>query len=162
MLVPFVSGTAVSDGVFVGVMFNTPEPFSILETLDPHDIQFLDDRIYEYNVSRTGIADGRLLAIILRDRDRNIIAGLYGWTWGRCCEVKILWVHEQWRGQGLGTRLMAAAEAEARGRGAAQIVLSTHAFQAPDFYRRLGFEPVGHIDDYPEGYRSIFLRKRLQ
>ena len=138
-----------------------PEPFSILETLDSHDVQFLDDRIYEYNVHRTGIADGRLLAIVLRDSDQNIIAGLYGWTWGRCCEVKYLWVHEQWRGQQLGTHLMTAAEAEARRRGAAQMVLSTHDFQAPDFYRGLGFEPVGQIDDYPEGHQSIFLRKRL-
>jgi GNAT superfamily N-acetyltransferase len=138
------------------------ERLSILDTPDRHDVQFLDDRLYEYNVSRTGIADGRLLAIILRDRHNDIIAGLYGWTWGRCCEVKTLWVHEQWRGQGLGTRLMTAAEDEARTRGAAQIVLSTHSFQAPDFYRRLGFESVGHIEDYPVGYQNVFLRKRLQ
>jgi len=138
------------------------ERFPILEALDPRDIQFLDDRIYEYNASRTGIADGRVLAIILRDREHAIVAGLYGWTWGKCCEVKILWVHERRRGEGLGTRLMTEAEAEARRRGAAQIVLSTHDFQAPEFYRRLGFEPVGHIENYPVGHRSIFLRKLLR
>jgi ribosomal protein S18 acetylase RimI-like enzyme len=138
------------------------QELSIVETLDPHDIQFLDDRIYEYNVSRTGIADGRVLGIILRDEDHGIIAGLYGWTWGRSCEVKFLWVHERWRGHSLGTRLMTTAETEARRRGATQMVLSTHDFQAPDFYQRLGFEVVGHLDDYPEGHRSLFLRKRLR
>ncbi len=138
------------------------ERFSICETPDHQDIQFLDDRLYEYNVSRTGIADGRLLAIILRDCANTIVAGLYGWTWGACCEVKTLWVHNQWRGQGLGTRLMAAAEEEARTRGAAQMVLSTHSFQVPDFYRGLGFEPVGQIEDYPVGYQQIFFRKRLK
>jgi GNAT superfamily N-acetyltransferase len=136
--------------------------FSIIETPDLHDVQFLDDRIYEYNVERTGIADGRLLAIFLRDSDQTIKAGLYGWTWGRCCEVKILWVAERWRGAGLGTRLMVAAEGEARSRGAVQMVLSTHGFQAPEFYRRLGFEAVAHIDDYPVGHRSIHMRKPLQ
>ncbi len=104
------------------------ERLSILDAPDRHDVQFLDDRLYEYNVARTGIADGRLLAIILRDHHNAIIAGLYGWTWGGCCEVKTLWLHEQWRGQGLGTRLMTAAESEARARGAAQMVLSTHSF----------------------------------
>jgi GNAT superfamily N-acetyltransferase len=138
------------------------ERFSIFETPDRHDVQFLDDRLYEYNVARTGIADSRLLAITLRDRDNTIVAGLSGWTWGACCAVKPLWVQEQWRGRGLGTRLMTAAEDEARTRGATQMVLSTHSFQAPDFYRRLGFEPVGHIEDYPVGYQNIFLRKWLQ
>jgi GNAT superfamily N-acetyltransferase len=135
---------------------------AVLETPDGHDVRFLEDRIDEYNLATTGITDVRLLAIILRDPDGSITAGLYGWTWGRCCEVKTLWVHQRRRGQGLGTRLMAAAEAEAHRRGAAQIVLSTHSFQAPDFYRRLGFEPVGQVEDYPVGHRSIYLRKRLR
>ncbi|HET9798540.1 MAG TPA: GNAT family N-acetyltransferase [Gemmatimonadaceae bacterium] len=137
------------------------EALPILETPDPHDLQYLDDRIYEYNVARTGIADARLLAILLRDDDGQIVAGLYGWTWGRCCEVRTLWVHERRRGQRLGTRLLEAAESEARERGALQIVLSTHDFQAPEFYRRLGFEAVGQVDEYPVGFRSIYLRKRL-
>lgn len=133
----------------------------IIDDPNPQDVQFLDDRIYEFNAARTGIADARLLAIILRDRHDEIVAGLYGWTWGRACEVRILWVHERLRGQGLGRRMMAGVEAEARARGAAQIVLSTHGFQAPDFYRSLGFEAVGHVDDYPLGHQSIYLRKRL-
>jgi GNAT superfamily N-acetyltransferase len=138
------------------------DSLEISDTVDHKDVQFLDDRIYEFNASQTGISDATLLSIILRDDERNIYAGLYGWTWGQCCEVRILWVDEQRRGAGLGMRLMMAAEAEARARGATQMVLSTHSFQAPDFYRRLGFVPVGHIDNYPVGHQSIFLCKPLR
>lgn len=138
-----------------------PGQFTILDEPEHEDIQFLEDRIYEYNVEKTGITDGRLMAIFLRDEQDNIIAGLYGWTWGGCCEIRTFWIHEQWRRVGLGTYLLAAAEAEARARGATQIVLSTHSFQAPDFYQRFGFEQVGYFEDYPAGHRSIFLRKKL-
>ena len=136
-------------------------PFTILENPDRDEIQFLDERIDEFNLSTTGITDVRLLTIIVREGE-EIVAGLYGWTWGTCCEVKTLWVHERLRGRRLGTRLMGAAEAEARRRGASQIVLSTHSFQAPAFYERLGFAPVGYVEDYPIGHQSIFLRKRLE
>ena len=139
-----------------------PEQLAILEDPDWQDVHFLEDRLYEYNVATTGISDGRLLAIFLRDPQNEIIAGLYGWTWGGCCEVKTLWVHEKLRGRGLGTRLMQAAEQEARRRGATQIVLNTHSFQAPSFYERLGFERVGYNEDYPVGYQLVFLRKRLE
>ena len=138
------------------------EPLTILEDPDWQDVRFLEDRLYEYNVASTGISDGRLLAIFLRDDHRNIIVGLYGWTWGGCCEVKTLWVHAGWRGKGLGTRLMTTAEQEARQRGATQIVLNTLSFQAPRFYERLGFERVGYNEDYPVGYQLVFLRKRLE
>src|SRR5262245_41831288 len=81
------------------------EQLSVSDTIENSEVQFLDDRIYEFNASHTGIADARLIAILVREEDA-IIAGLYGWTWGRCCEVKILWVHEQHRARGLGKRLM--------------------------------------------------------
>jgi GNAT superfamily N-acetyltransferase len=139
-----------------------PGQFAILEDPNWQDVHFLEDRLYEYNVASTGISDGRLLAIFLRDAQENLIAGLYGWTWGGCCEVKTLWVQAGWRGKGLGTRLMTAAEQEARRRGATQIVLTTHSFQAPHFYERLGFERVGYNQDYPVGYQLVFLRKRLE
>jgi ribosomal protein S18 acetylase RimI-like enzyme len=134
---------------------------SLTEQPDARDVQFIEDQIDAFNLMTTGITDVRFLAIIAREADERIIGGLYGWTWGRCCEVKTLWVGESARGRGLGTRLMRAAEEEARARGATQIVLSTHSFQAPDFYRRLGFTVVGEVNDYPEGHSSLYLRKLL-
>jgi ribosomal protein S18 acetylase RimI-like enzyme len=109
----------------------------------------------------TGIRDARLLAIFVRDASDAIVAGVYGWTWGGCCEVQMLWVDDRYRGRGFGTRVMNAAEAEARLRGATQIVLSTHTFQAPAFYARLGFVEVGRVDGYPAGHAAIYLRKAL-
>jgi GNAT superfamily N-acetyltransferase len=135
---------------------------SLTEEPDRNDVQFLDDRLYEFNVERTGIGDGRLLGIFVRDQHQTIVGGLYGWTWGGCCEIKLVWVHEDWRGRDIGTKLLAAAETEARTRGAHQILLDTHSFQAPRFYERLGFEIVGSITGYPRGHDKIFMRKVLK
>jgi len=125
------------------------------------DIQFLDDRIYEFNASVTGIDDGTFLTILVRDDAGTIVAGLHGWTWGDCCEIKTLWVQADRRRQGLGSRLLAAAETEARRRGARQIVLSSHTFQAPAFYHRQGYETLFVIEGYPSPHGQHYLRRRL-
>jgi len=127
----------------------------------PQDVQFLEERINDYNFTRTDITDGRLLSIFLRDEGGAILAGVYGWTWGGCCEVRFLWVREDQRGNDYGQRLLAAAEGEAAARGCSQIVLSTHSFQAPDFYRKFGYKVAGVYDDYPKGHQQIFMRKSL-
>jgi GNAT superfamily N-acetyltransferase len=134
---------------------------SVTDAPSRDDVQLLDDCLYEFNARRTGIDDGRLLGIFARDAGGQTIGGLYGWTWGGCCEIKLLWVHEAWRGKRLGTRLLERAESEARARGAVQIVLDTHSFQAPRFYERFGFESVGAVADYPAGHAKIYMRKRL-
>lgn len=127
----------------------------------PEALRYLDDRLYEFNAGATGIADGQGLAILVRDEDGRIVAGIAGHTWGGCCEIRQLWVEASRRRQGLGSELLAAVEEEARRRNCAQIVLATHTFQAPDFYRRHGFELLAAVDGYPRGHASLLLRKRL-
>ena len=122
----------------------------------------LSDRLYEFNVDVTGISDGELLSIAVRDESGNLIAGLNGHSWGGCCEVKQLWIDEQQRGQGLGSTMMMAAEREATRRGCVQIVLSTHSFQAPEFYESLGYVRLAAIPNYPKGHENILYIKYLQ
>jgi len=127
---------------------------------DPALEQFLADRLYEFNAAATGMDDGLALNVAVRDGNGAIVAGLTGHTWGGCCEIVRLWVHESQRSRGLGTRLMRAAEAEAQRRGCDQIVLSTHSFQAPAFYERLGFRRLVSVADYPRGHANIVMIKR--
>jgi len=127
----------------------------------PDDVQYLEDRIYEFNSSVTGVADGELLAFFVRERDR-IVAGICGNTWGGTCELRQFWVDESRRHRGLGTKLFQAAEREARQRGCTQIVLMTFSFQAPAFYERHGFEIVATIDNHPRAHRNLLMRKRLE
>ena len=126
----------------------------------PDQVQYLEDRIYEFNSNATDISDGELLAFFLREGDR-VVAGICGNTWGGTCELRQFWVEESQRHRGLGTKLFEAAEQEARRRGCTQIVLMTFSFQAPAFYERHGFEVIAAIDNHPRGHRNLLMRKRL-
>jgi GNAT superfamily N-acetyltransferase len=130
------------------------------EDLTPGDVAYLEDQIYEFNSSATGIAGGEWLAFVVRDQDR-IVGGICGNTWGGVCEVRQFWVDPSRRSRGLGSALFIAAEREARRRGCTQIVLMTFSFQAPEFYARRGLEVVAAIDDHPHGHRNLLMRKRL-
>ena len=127
----------------------------------PQEVDYLEARLYEFNSNATGIHDGLGLAVFADDADGRRVAGACGHTWGGCCEIRQVWVDEKMRGRGLGRRLLEAVEREARRRGATQIVLSTHSFQAPDFYRKLGFELLFTVDDDPTGHANLLMRKRL-
>jgi ribosomal protein S18 acetylase RimI-like enzyme len=140
----------------------TGEELRIEETPRPEDVAALNDRLYRHNAAVTGCDDGRWLAIFVRDRASAIVAGLHGWTWGRTGFVQTLWVREDLRGRGLGRRLLTAAEAEAARRGCREMQLDSHSYQAPGFYRRLGYEQIGELPGWPGDTTRIYFRKPLQ
>ena len=68
---------------------------------------------------------------------------------------------EALRGRGHGRALLAVAERWALERGCRDAFLDTFSFQAPEFYRKLGWEVFGTLEDHPPGHTHYFLRKRL-
>jgi GNAT superfamily N-acetyltransferase len=121
----------------------------------------LEEEITAFNAAATGIHDERLLSIAVRGNNDDLRAGLYGWTWGGCGFIDMLWVRDDQRGSGLGPRLLATAGAEIRRRGCERVALSTHSFQAPEFYARFGYTECGRTPGYPHGHDEIHLVKEL-
>ena len=133
-----------------------------VRTGDAPDLEsFLAQRIYEYNAAATGYHDGESFSAVHQNESGSIEAGVYGFTWGGCCFVSYLWVAEALRRRGMGSELLRAVEGHAREKRCRLILLSSHSFQAPDFYARRGYEKVARIRDYPVGYDDIVLVKRL-
>lgn len=97
---------------------------------------------------------------VLAHRDGAIVGGLIGYTHWNWLFVSHLWTDENHRGQGIGSCLMAAAEKEAIARGCLHAHCDTFDFQALPFYRKLGYQVFGSLEDYPIGHTRYFLSKR--
>ena len=101
------------------------------------------------------------LAVLVRDEGGIAVGGLIGRTTAAWLYVELFWLPEALRGTGLGTRVMMEAEAEAVQRGCIGAHLDTYDYQAPDFYRKLGYEVFGSIEDHPPGHTRFWMRKRF-
>lgn len=108
-----------------------------------------------------GPRDWQALNLALRDRDGELVGGLYGVTMWRWLAIDGLWVAAELRRRGLGRRLMVAAETTAIGRGCDGAWLGTFDFQARAFYERLGYTVFAELPGFPPGHSHYQLRKQL-
>ena len=134
--------------------------FQVEDLPDLVDIELLETRIRREASTAMGLGDEVDLAIFVRE-EGVVVAGISGWTWGDCCELQSLWVQPSLRGRGLGSKLIAAAEAEAAARGCVQTVHFTYEFQARTLYERNGYRLVARVKDFPSGTDALWYHKRL-
>lgn len=121
----------------------------------------LGNGIQVYNTRQAGDEKGQRICFALQGPDQAIVGGVLAalyWDW---LYIDLMWLPEELRGQGYGRRLLALVEDEARKRGAKNAYLDTFSFQAPDFYRNLGYQVFGELPDFPAGHTRYFLTKRL-
>jgi GNAT superfamily N-acetyltransferase len=126
-------------------------------TAEERDLIF--QHLVDFNESKAGPAEGRELAIFAR-RNGEIVGAAMGATHFRWLFVRFLWVAETERGSRLGSRLLNAAEQEARARRCEHAHLDTFSFQALPFYQKHGYTIFGQLEDYPVGHTRYFLQKR--
>lgn len=121
----------------------------------------LVDELLAYSREVTGITQDEEFSAFVHDDDGAMIGGMYGWLFGGAAEIALLWVHADHRGKGLGGRLLESAEEHARRAGCGQMVIRTHSFQAPGFYRRHGYEQIAVLPEYPRGHEYLLFAKPL-
>ena len=92
----------------------------------------------------------------------KIIGGILGGTYWGWMYVDILWVHENHRKKGIGSRLLRKAEEEAISGGCHHVHLDTMSWQAPEFYKKHGYEIIGVLPDIPSGNQKYLLMKALR
>lgn len=126
------------------------------------DIDEIHTRLKAYNLAKREPSEDVPLGIFLETPQGEKQAGLTGETFGNWLCIKYLWVSDDLRGQGIGRRLMETAEQEALSRGCKYVFVDTFSFQAPEFYRKLGYQEVFALTEYPyTGARYYFTKTLL-
>ncbi|MER7621031.1 GNAT family N-acetyltransferase [Streptomyces sp. NPDC126503] len=130
---------------------------------DPELQAVLDKGLDAFNFPATGTTpeDQGELSVKAVDESGEVIGGLTAWTWGGLLGIEMLWIREDSRRDGWGSRLLRAAEEEARRRGCDRATVSSFTFQAPDFYRRHGYVETGRTLGIPGGAEDVHFYKRL-
>ncbi len=132
-----------------------------LENKESHKAQEIGDLIRAYNRSKREEAESEPLNLYLEDEKGNLMAGLVAETFGNWLEIEYLFVKEELRGQGIGSKLLQRAESEAKKRNCRFAFVNTYQFQAPDFYLSHGYKEVFILQDYPYTGKRYYYQKDL-
>ncbi len=122
---------------------------------------FVRNQLLAYNLKNVD-ASFEFINFIAKNENREIMGGLFSRRFGEGIFVEMLWVDENSRKSGLGSRLLQEIEQAGRQQDVKLIYLDTFSFQAPDFYKKHGYEVFGTLDDFPvPGCTKYFLKKTL-
>jgi ribosomal protein S18 acetylase RimI-like enzyme len=133
----------------VRVAFAVPADLEYLARADHH----VQRGVIEQKIERREI-------VVLHHDGRR--AGLlrWGYFWDEIPFMNLLWVQEELRGRGFGTRLVAFWEDEMRKAGYEEAMTSTMSNErAQHLYRRLGYEDCGCLLLSDEPLEIILLKK---
>ena len=124
------------------------------------DLDFLHDKLEEYD-EKCGSPKKIEFSYLVRNDSGKIVAGTYGTTFFGSVYIDTLWVHENFRGKGLGSKLVKKVEDFARKQGIKYITLDTMSFQAPGFYKKLGYEVESKRKNCEKDHSLLSLIKKL-
>ncbi|EEM56635.1 MULTISPECIES: GNAT family N-acetyltransferase [Bacillus cereus group] len=137
---------------------------SITDDYTDEDYDTVGENLYAYNVDAT---KGLLtkpesdIHLFLKDKSGKVVGGICCETYSYCLYIDMFWVSEKYRNKGYGKLLINEAERIGKKAGCTFAHTSTFSYQSPHFYKNMGYEVFGVIEDYPEDIKQFFLKKKL-
>ena len=122
--------------------------------------ELIDQEFNKYARKYNIRVDYNDFCFVAKDDDK-VIGILVGHSYYNEAHITDLIVIEEYRSKGVGTELIRRVEQEFTGRNFENINLTTFAFQAPEFYKKMGFE-VEHVrKSSDEKLTKYFLIKHI-
>lgn len=128
----------------------------------------VDDRLGEF-INKEFSAYGEQNGVVLNydefcfaaEEDGKILGVITGRAYYNEVHIGDLIVTSSVRKGGIGSKLVRAVEDNYRGNGYDKITLTTFGFQAPEFYKKLGYEIEFVREDKEPKLSKYFLAKQL-
>ena len=106
---------------------------------EPIEEKMRDDLV-SYETSHGVDVNYKRFALVLSDDQNTTLGVLNALTAFAEIYIDDMWVDSHYRGKGYGRKLIQALEDYFKGKGFNNINLVTNQFQAPEFYKKCGFE----------------------
>lgn len=121
------------------------------------DSDYIREKVIEYN--QKYLADeektpSEKVSFIVRNEKEEIVGGVTAITFWHHVHVDFLWVSEEYRHEGYGSKLIKLIEEFAIEKGCRLINLDT--------YKKHGYKVIGVSEDHPKGHNHYYLEKRLK
>jgi GNAT superfamily N-acetyltransferase len=139
-----------------------PIAIAVERTPDKASRSAIQRGLFDANLATTGDGHFDAVCVTARDAHAMVIGGVVGEAYWGWINFTTVWVHPDHRRQGIATRMLQQAEAEAARLGYTRAYLDTFTFQSPELYLRAGYEVFGRLDNFPASASRLFMQKTLQ
>jgi ribosomal protein S18 acetylase RimI-like enzyme len=127
----------------------------------PDDVEAITKGVAEYD-KRSGLLSGCEPFVFCLRKEDELMGGCHGTMYyNHQLHTDSLWVDEQLRHQGYGTKLMESVEKLAREKGISLLTVFTTSWQALAFYQKLGYYIELQRAGYPNDGVVYLLRKDI-
>lgn len=106
-------------------------------------------------------SEAKPIAYLVRDNGA-VVAGVSGRTEFSRLFISYLWVSDDYRGQGIASRLLRELESAATARGCKDAVIETLLDDVAALYQRRGYSALAVIPNYVGQFSRYILRKSLE
>lgn len=124
-----------------------------------HDNAIVHKMLQDYNSDF--MEEGKEFSYCMEENG-EIVAGIVADSLFDTVEVEYLWVKPEFRRKGYGKSLLGLVEQQAGKSQIRRILLNTYSFQAPGFYRKMGYRQLFEISPAFKDYSQYYFVKVIQ
>ena len=134
-----------------------------IQEMSDADWQHISTQLRQYNIEQSSgysLDPGIQVRLTLKDGE-DMIGGISCRAFYKSFLIDHLWIDNEHRRKGYGTKLLIESERIAREHGCISFQTSSYSFQAPEFYQKFGYDVFGIFEGYPHGIKKFYLEKHF-